>query len=243
MQWRGGAGSRLARHGLSPCTQQCRAHFPRFSVSPLVTGPQKVRYRPHAGQGEPREENPRCADVGVHSAGLDLLPGRGRYLRRQFARRARVMPPPSGGAPGRQCVGCTALDGVQCTKSDWQSFRSGRGRPRGCGAVWRAPVPPELPCWVIADDWLFACVPLRVPEQPTRIRVPRVHPSTLLLGHSEGGGAAEVLSAPWERVIPELSNSVFPHAVNKSKGLTPVVLSQHWPARNKCISGPRPFCI
>lgn len=108
MQWRGGAGSPLARHGLSPCTQQCRAHFPRFSVSPLVTGPQKVRCRPHAGQGEPREENPRCADVGVHSAGLDLLPGRGRYLRRQFGRRARVMPP-LGRCPWKTVCGVHGL--------------------------------------------------------------------------------------------------------------------------------------
>lgn len=54
--------------------------------------------------GASPEKSSRCVHImGQGSAGLDSLPGRGWYLRRQFGWRARVMSPPSGGAPGRQC--------------------------------------------------------------------------------------------------------------------------------------------
>lgn len=163
------------------------------------------------------------------------------------------MLPPSRGAPGRQCAGCTALDGAQCTKSASHLVRdraigshsgpAGTGALRTRGVLARACASraSALWCWVTADDQLFARVLLRVPEQPTHIRVPRVHPSALLLGHLEGGSTAEILSAAWECVIPELSNSIFPHAVNTSRGLMPVVLSQHRPARNKVHLGPMSF--
>lgn len=163
--------------------------------------------------------------------------------------------PPSRGAPGRQCAGCTALDGAQCTKSASHLVRdpvigshsgpAGTGALRTRGVLARACASraSALWCWVTADDQLLARVLLRVPEQPTHIRVPRVHPSALLLGHLEGGSTAEILSAAWECVIPELSNSIFPHAVNTSRGLMPVVLSQTGQQGTRCILGPCPFCI